>query len=252
MEYPKDLPTQFQNFDWIPGVKDNKTIARFGGSVNLADYCPYIQEFTWKSNDIVVRGSQCQFPENNPSPEKNFALETYGNHSKCFNHNHQQWEERTCQQVRQWQHWGSGCYEYSCKDGRLNLHVWKVNGNQSDRITYPCLFKGQEIKIVLFANEWLHIGTVVCPSCQQLCPVDTETGKAFKCRSDISKNKVSSFLSDTKAYYRDVITCSSSSSMRNVLLQSSVILFIIVGVSLSSWLSSTSSRYSQYFLLKAS
>lgn len=111
MEYPKDLPAQFQNFESIPGIKNPKDAARFGGSVNLADYCPYIQEFTWKSNDVVVRGSQCQFVENNPSPEKNFALEEYGPTSKCINHNSQMWEERTCHQVRQWQHWGSGCYQ---------------------------------------------------------------------------------------------------------------------------------------------
>lgn len=35
----------------------------------LADYCPYIQEFTWKSQNVVVRGSHCNFPENNPGGE---------------------------------------------------------------------------------------------------------------------------------------------------------------------------------------
>lgn len=33
------------------------------------------------------------------------------------------WEERTCRQVRQWQHWGSGCYQYTCEGGRLNIIV---------------------------------------------------------------------------------------------------------------------------------
>lgn len=33
------------------------------------------------------------------------------------------WEERTCRQVRQWQHWGSGCYEYACQNGRLHIIV---------------------------------------------------------------------------------------------------------------------------------
>ena len=33
----------------------------------LADYCPYIQEFTWRSNNVVVRGSHCMYEENNPS-----------------------------------------------------------------------------------------------------------------------------------------------------------------------------------------
>lgn len=143
-----------------------KDIGRYGGSVNLADFCPYIQEFTWKSQDVVVRGSQCQYTQNNPVAEKNFALETYGPSSKCFNHNSQtMWEERTCSQVKQWQHWGSGCYQYSCREGRLYLEV----ANH----TFTCFYTDQEIKIQLFVNDWLHIGTVVCPPCRELCEVRT-------------------------------------------------------------------------------
>jgi len=56
-------------------------------------------------------------------PDKNFALEVYGDNSKCFDHTNQMWEEQTCKQVRQWQHWGSGCYEYSCQNGRLHIVV---------------------------------------------------------------------------------------------------------------------------------
>lgn len=33
------------------------------------------------------------------------------------------WEERTCKQARQWQHWGSGCYRYKCEVGRLHIIV---------------------------------------------------------------------------------------------------------------------------------
>lgn len=56
-------------------------------------------------------------------PEKNFALEKYGAHSRCFDHTDQMWEERTCKQLRQWQHWGSGCYQYTCEAGRLHIMV---------------------------------------------------------------------------------------------------------------------------------
>lgn len=113
MEYNENLLANFQNFDWLPGIKKSDDIRRYGGSVNLADFCPYIQEFTWKSNDTIIRGSQCEFHENNPLPDKNFALEYYGPNSKCFNHNNEMWEERSCSQVRQWQHFGSGCYKVS-------------------------------------------------------------------------------------------------------------------------------------------
>ena len=74
----------FQNFDSIPHVSSLE-VGYYGGSVALADYCPYIQvsqislsegnshlrlimqEFTWRSNNVVVRGSHCAYTENQPS-----------------------------------------------------------------------------------------------------------------------------------------------------------------------------------------
>ena len=55
-----------QNFDSIPHVQPGQE-SFYGGSVSLADYCPYIQEFTWRSKNVIVRGSHCQYFENNPS-----------------------------------------------------------------------------------------------------------------------------------------------------------------------------------------
>lgn len=67
-EYP--LPELYRNFDFINNVKEGEE-EYYGGSVTLADFCPFIQEFTWRSKNVIVRGSQCQFEDNNPS---NFAL----------------------------------------------------------------------------------------------------------------------------------------------------------------------------------
>ena len=65
--FPKMTRTSFvQNFDRIPHVPAAE-VGYYGGSVALADYCPYIQEFTWRSNNVVVRGSHCQYQENQPS-----------------------------------------------------------------------------------------------------------------------------------------------------------------------------------------
>lgn len=55
-----------QNFDSIAHVTKGQE-GYYGGSVSLADHCPYIQEFTWRSKNVTVRGSQCQFEDNNPS-----------------------------------------------------------------------------------------------------------------------------------------------------------------------------------------
>lgn len=159
--YDVNLPPLYQNFDSIKGVGQKFLLDRYGGSVSLADYCPYIQEFTWKSKDVVVRGSQCQFVENSPPQDKNFALESYGPNSRCFNHK-EKWEERACSQSRHWQHWGSGCYKYECVDGKIHLEI--------ANLTYVCDYKDQEIKIQRLVNGWLHMGTIICPSCDELCP----------------------------------------------------------------------------------
>ncbi|XP_039281797.1 leishmanolysin-like peptidase isoform X2 [Nilaparvata lugens] len=160
VEHTHSLPPMYQNFDKIPHVTAGEE-SRFGGSVSLADYCPYIQEFTWRSKNVVVRGSHCQYPENNPHQDKNFALEKYGPDSRCFDHTDQMWEERSCRQVRQWQHWGSGCYQFNCAAGRLHIMV----ANYS----YTCYYEGQQLPIRIHQNGWLHKGALVCPSCQQMC-----------------------------------------------------------------------------------
>lgn len=65
VEHAAELPFQYRNFERIPNVPEGE-VARFGGSVVLADYCPYIQEFTWKSQNKFVRGSHCLYEDNNP------------------------------------------------------------------------------------------------------------------------------------------------------------------------------------------
>lgn len=66
-EHP--LPKMYQNFDSIANVPAGEE-EYYGGSVSLADHCPYIQEFTWRSKNVIVRGSQCYFEDNNPSKKK--------------------------------------------------------------------------------------------------------------------------------------------------------------------------------------
>lgn len=55
-----------QHFDILPGVAAGEE-AHYGGSVSLADYCPYLQEFIWQHKSVIVRGSRCSYDENTPS-----------------------------------------------------------------------------------------------------------------------------------------------------------------------------------------
>lgn len=172
VRHEEPLPKEYQNFDSLNNVNEG-FVEYYGGSVSLADHCPYIQEFTWRSKNVVVRGSQCTFEENNPNVEKNFALEKYGKDSRCFEHSEKMWEERNCHQTREWQHWGSGCYTYSCMNGRLHLHV--------SNYTYECFHPGQVLSIRVLDNNWLHHGEIMCPSCEEMCGNLFES-KGEKCR----------------------------------------------------------------------
>ncbi|KAJ3639882.1 hypothetical protein Zmor_003253 [Zophobas morio] len=192
------LPQIYQNFDSIKYVDPGKE-EYYGGSVTLADYCPYIQEFTWRSKNVIVRGSHCQYPENNPKPDKNFALEKYGENSRCFEHTNQMWEERSCRQMRQWQHWGSGCYGYRCQNGRLHILV--------DNYSYECFHPNQEISIRIISNGWLHKGAIVCPPCRELC------AQEFTLRNESCKG--SDEAPPSTAYPRDELKCSSIASRLN-------------------------------------
>ncbi|XP_029822205.3 leishmanolysin-like peptidase [Ixodes scapularis] len=211
VDHGEELEPVFQNFDSIPGVPSNE-LSRHGGSVILADYCPYIQEFTWNSKNTVVRGSRCQFPENNPQDEKNFALEYYGPGSKCFNHNKEMWEERTCHQVRQWPHWGSGCYKYACANGRLQIEVANY--------TYTCYHSKQEIKIQLQYSGWLHIGTIVCPPCREICAKE-----GMDCDADLVK---ASYLQAEKYFHKDRLLCCAGRQSAIALVWLALILLAVL------------------------
>lgn len=159
-QYNEPLPMHYQNFDQLEGIsKDN--LAHYGGSVDLADYCPFIQEFTWQAQNVTVRGSRCELGGNNLEPERNAALEHYGSHTKCFEHG-KRWEQRSCVYKRHWHHFGAGCYKYQC----LNGHVVVMVGNYS----YPCYYPNQLVTIQQQVDQWLYNGTLLCPACAHVCP----------------------------------------------------------------------------------
>ncbi|GJQ82822.1 hypothetical protein Trydic_g13524 [Trypoxylus dichotomus] len=196
------LPELYQNFDSLNYI-ERGTEVFYGSSVSLADYCPYIQEFSWRLNNVVVRGSHCQYADNNPKAGKNFALEIYGKHSKCFDHTNEMWEERSCKQMRQWQHWGSGCYFYRCENGKLHISVSKY--------VYTCFHPYQNISIRIVGKDgWLHKGAIVCPPCEEICRAEFEKRN----ESCDPSQPVPASLS----YPRDELRCSTSNLCSNGLL----------------------------------
>uniref|UniRef100_A0A1B0GDZ8 Leishmanolysin-like peptidase n=1 Tax=Glossina morsitans morsitans TaxID=37546 RepID=A0A1B0GDZ8_GLOMM len=215
IRHETELPSKYQNFDSINDIKEGDE-GYYGGSVSLADHCPYIQEFTWRNKNVIVRGSHCNFIENNPKPEKNYALESYGQNSKCFDHGESMWEERTCHHTREWQHWGSGCYNYRCDDGRLHILV--------SNYSYSCHFPGQRLAISIESNGWLHKGTIICPRCEELC------GEHFNARGKECRFREEA--PPANKYPRDYLQCDACNLYfcHSMLLLTSVIVFLSVHV----------------------
>jgi len=179
VQYKSKLPDVYQNFDEVEGL-DDRDVAYVGSSVLLADFCPYVQEFSWLGGGGVggsddPRGTRCDARENAPESDSNYAMEAYGPRSRCFLQT-SQWQQKSCTMVKQWSRFGSGCYNYECVDGRLNILV--------RNISYPCYDYGQKVEVQLLKSsndgEWLHDGQIVCPSCREFCNDCSNEGRTLK------------------------------------------------------------------------
>jgi len=164
VQYNEPLPLVYQNFRSVEGVSD-RDISKVGSSVTLADFCPYVQEFTWQGGGGVAggedpRGTRCDDRFNQPDSENNYAVEKFGGSARCFDQGGP-WEQKSCTMIKQWTRFGSGCYNYYCMLGQLFIEVRDV--------TYACNYQGEKIPIQLKVNDWIHTGSVICPSCSSVC-----------------------------------------------------------------------------------
>lgn len=158
--FQHELPAAFRNFDHLPGVRKDG-LRYYGGSVELADFCPYSQEFEWKLvNSTDRRDSRCELEGNNKEGED--ILEVYGESSKCFEFP-APWVERKCGRVRSLTHYMAGCYEYSCDNGTLHVGIF----NSSN--FYPCYAAGQKVYISRIVDGWMREGAITCPACEMFC-----------------------------------------------------------------------------------
>ncbi|VDN02329.1 unnamed protein product [Thelazia callipaeda] len=183
MPYRHPIPMEYRNFVLLDEVQNGNTVY-YGGSVELADYCPYNQEFEWKaSNSTDRRDSRCELVGNFAPIHTNSILEVYGNQSKCFDLA-TLWTERKCGHIRTFMQYKAGCYQYECHEGRLHISVF------NESLSYPCYFVGQYIHIKKIINGWLREGIIICPPCNEICrpenfPVDDKYGF---CQDEIEEN----------------------------------------------------------------
>lgn len=158
--FQKELPSQYRNFMSLPGVNPDGA-KYYGGSVEMADYCPFLQEFEWKLIDKEQhKDSRCELEGNGKEGED--ILEVYGENSKCFEFP-KPWTERKCGRIRVLSHYMAGCYEYQCTNG--TLYVGSYNATDM----YPCYAEHQKVHIKKVVDGWLREGSLICPKCSDYC-----------------------------------------------------------------------------------
>ncbi|XP_066431385.1 leishmanolysin-like peptidase [Eleutherodactylus coqui] len=157
--FPKSLPLEYQYFDHIPGIL-HEDLAYYGGAVEIADFCPFTQEFSWHLSGEYQRSSDCTLPQNQPAASRNYGAERYGPESVCV-------EQRSafvmeqCTKRMSYPDWGSGCYQVSCTPE--GLRIW-LEGDP-----YLCGRAGQIIAVSTQVSGWYYEGKLVCPSCWDFC-----------------------------------------------------------------------------------
>uniref|UniRef100_A0A8C2KRS5 Leishmanolysin-like peptidase n=1 Tax=Cyprinus carpio TaxID=7962 RepID=A0A8C2KRS5_CYPCA len=159
-KFPQSLPAEYQYFDLIPGVPE-EDLPAYGGAVEIADYCPFSQEFSWHVGGEYQRSSYCRIQENQPG-EINYGVEQYGPGSVCL-YQKSPFVMEQCTKRMTYPDWGSGCYKVSCT--AQGLLVWVQNES------YPCVRTGQVINVSIRMNGWVYSGQLICPTCSDFCSV---------------------------------------------------------------------------------
>ncbi|XP_069838586.1 leishmanolysin-like peptidase isoform X2 [Dendropsophus ebraccatus] len=157
--FPKSLPQEYQYFDYIPDVVE-EDLAYYGGAVEIADFCPFTQEFSWHLSGEYQRSSDCTMSQNQPAASRNYGAERYGPESVCV-------EQRAafvieqCTKRMSYPDWGSGCYQVSCTPE--GLQIWLEDE------PYLCSRAGQVLTVGTQISGWYYEGKLVCPSCSDFC-----------------------------------------------------------------------------------
>jgi leishmanolysin-like peptidase len=163
VEYSAALDNSYQYFSSLPDETiDAQKLKSYGGFVDLADFCPYNQEFIWTKNKAPVRGSQCRVPENNPDLDDNLALEKYGANSVCIDQEGS-WTKTSGNVATTAVNWGSGCYEVNCSNSDPYLTIF-INGH-----SYACRQEGDTIMVTENAGNSRYVGSLICPQKHSAC-----------------------------------------------------------------------------------
>uniref|UniRef100_A0A8C5P280 Leishmanolysin-like peptidase n=1 Tax=Jaculus jaculus TaxID=51337 RepID=A0A8C5P280_JACJA len=179
-KFPKPLPPDYQYFDELSGIPA-EDLPYYGGSVEIADYCPFSQEFSWHLSGEYQRSSDCRILENQPGYEN----ETGPNEEPLLQKSSLVFVIFPIQYPDIWKMYK----QVSCSP--QGLKVWVQD------TSYLCSRAGQVLPIRVQMNGWIHNGNLLCPSCWDFCeqcPPETDPPAANL----------------TRALPLDLCSCSSS------------------------------------------
>uniref|UniRef100_A0A8C7B0D8 Leishmanolysin-like peptidase n=1 Tax=Neovison vison TaxID=452646 RepID=A0A8C7B0D8_NEOVI len=137
-KFSKPLPPEYQYFDELSGIP-TEDLPYYGGSVEIADYCPFSQEFSWHLSGEYQRSSDCRILENQPDEKGSYIL--YENLIDLI--------------------FFPSYLKVSCSP--QGLTVWVQN------TSYLCSRAGQVLPVSIQMNGWIHDGNLLCPSCWDFC-----------------------------------------------------------------------------------
>uniref|UniRef100_A0A8D0HFU6 Leishmanolysin-like peptidase n=1 Tax=Sphenodon punctatus TaxID=8508 RepID=A0A8D0HFU6_SPHPU len=132
-KFPKKLPQEYQYFDSLTGVPP-EDLAYYSGSVEIADYCPFSQEFSWHISGEFQRSSDCRIVENQPGHSVSIQMDLI-----LF----------------------LLPFKVSCSS--QGLSVWVKD------TAYLCSRSGQVLTVSIQMNGWVHVGDIICPACKDFC-----------------------------------------------------------------------------------
>ncbi|XP_035379419.1 leishmanolysin-like peptidase [Electrophorus electricus] len=158
-KYGQPLPHEYQYFDSIPGVPE-EDLPLYGGAVQIADFCPFSQEFSWHLSGEYQRSSYCRIQANQPDSWRNYAAEEYGPNSVCL-YQKSAFVMEQCNKRMTYPDWGSGCYKTTCS--AEGLLVWVQEQS------FLCMHAGHLLNVNVKVNDWVYRGQLICPVCSHFC-----------------------------------------------------------------------------------
>lgn len=195
-----------------------------GGSLEIADYCPYFRGITRQSGRTGNCTNSMNQPDDSTNPGEDVFGETYGGDSVCLEQG-RGWQKITDNSGRKSTlsvgTYGGGCYETECSaDDGLTVYVRGA--------PFQCECEGQELVVDVTICQTTYRGSIVCPSCSSVCDANLcPSTEPPSCPGNVKEFEPVTVATDCTT---TVATTTAGSTGQGVLPILSILLLGLVGV----------------------